>query len=185
MDTTKLDSAVGCTLRSQTDSKMSVFRVFVFSYLLCLSTPFFQKTSEVKKIPWTIFDLQYQFHINIFRHHIEIAFVKLRIKTDTWQVIDSAVCSMLQSLTQRWDAHRGVFEELLITWLRGGMHTVELDSAVGCTPRSLTPRCAAHRGARLRGRMHSFAHCRVRLIRKCPFFVFSYFRLDFFEKLVK
>ena len=39
------------------------------------------------------------------------------------------------------------------------MHTAELDSAERCTRRSLTPRWDAHR--------------RVRLIRKCPFFVFS------------
>ena len=34
--------------------------------------------------PHTNFDLQYNFHINIFRRHREIAFVKLLIKTDTW-----------------------------------------------------------------------------------------------------
>ena len=48
MHTVELDSEVGCTPRSQTDSKMSVFCVFA------LSTPFdavVQKTSEVKKIP--------------------------------------------------------------------------------------------------------------------------------------
>ena len=31
-------------------------------------------------------------------------------------------------------------------WLRGVMHTAELDSAVGSTPRSLTPQWDAHRG---------------------------------------
>ena len=70
------DSAVGCTPRSQTDSKM--FPFFVFSYLLRLSTPLKKKT-EIKEIPLTICDLQYQFCINIFRHHREIAFGKLQI----------------------------------------------------------------------------------------------------------
>ena len=55
---TPQDSAVGFTLRSQADSKMSVFRVFV----LATSLDFiFLKTFEVKKIPWTICDLQCQF----------------------------------------------------------------------------------------------------------------------------
>ena len=45
---------------------------------------FDKKTYEVKKIYHTNVDLEYNFHINIFRHHREIAFVKLRIKTDTW-----------------------------------------------------------------------------------------------------
>ena len=45
---------------------------------------FDKKTYEVKKISHTNFDLQYNFHINIFRRYREIAFVKLRIKTDTW-----------------------------------------------------------------------------------------------------
>ena len=74
MHTAKLDSAVGCTPWSQTDSKMSVFCVF----LLATSFDFlFLKKFEVKKIPWAICDLQYQFRKNIFRHHREIAFVKL------------------------------------------------------------------------------------------------------------
>ena len=112
-----LDSAVCCTLRSSTPRWDAHRRVrligkcpfFVNSYLLRLSTPFFQKTSELKKISWTICDLQYQFHINIFRHHREIAFVKLRIKTDTWQVIDSAMWCTPLSLTPQWDAHQGAF----------------------------------------------------------------------------
>ena len=41
------DSAEGCTRRSQTNSKMSVFHIFV---LATFSTSFFQKTFEVKKI---------------------------------------------------------------------------------------------------------------------------------------
>ena len=45
-------------------------------------------------------------------------------------------------------------------WLHGGMHTAELELAVGCTPRSLTPWWDAHPW--------------VRLVRICPFFMFSY-----------
>ena len=86
-----VDSTVCCTPRSSTprwDAHRGVRLIricpfFVFSYLQRLSTPFFRKTSEVKKIPCTICDSQYQFHINIFRHHREIAFIKRRIRTDT------------------------------------------------------------------------------------------------------
>ena len=117
--TAELDYAVGCTLRSflrklvpltprydahhrarlrggMHTAESDWFENVSFLYFR-LSTPFFRKTSEVKKIPWTICDLQYQFHINIFRHHREIAFVKLQIKTDTWQVIDSPVWSTPKS----------------------------------------------------------------------------------------
>ena len=73
MHTTELDCQV---------HQISVF--LVFSCSLLLLTTFYKKTSEVKKIPQTICDLQYNFYINIFRHQREIAFVKLRIKTDTW-----------------------------------------------------------------------------------------------------
>ena len=102
MHTAKLDSVVGSTPRSLTprwDAHYGVFReswyprlrsmmhttesdskmsVFVFFYLIRLSTSFFQKTYKLsfiqktyklKKITGTICDLQYQFHINIFRHH--------------------------------------------------------------------------------------------------------------------
>ena len=96
--------------------------------------------------PWfepTSFDLLYNFHINILRHHREITIVKFRIKTDTWQVTDSAVgCGLLWSLTAeffeilyfvfmtpRCEAHPEV-------WPRGLMHTVESDSTVGCTQQS-------------------------------------------------
>ena len=37
----------------------------------------------------------------------------------------------LGTLDSQYDAHRGA-------WLRDGMHTSELDSAVGCTPQSQT-----------------------------------------------
>ena len=90
--TVELVSAMGCTPRSSTlqwDAHRGVKLIrkcsfFAFSYLLRILTSFFRKTSEVKKIPWTIFDLHYQFHINIFRRHRENASVKLQIKTDTW-----------------------------------------------------------------------------------------------------
>ena len=59
---------------------------------------------------------------------------------------DSAVCCRPRSLTLRCVADRGVFQQSLITWLRGVLQTAELDSAVCCTPRSLTPRCVANRG---------------------------------------
>ena len=87
--TTDLDLAVGFTLQSQTSSNMSFFRVFIF--LTPFGFFFSRKTSDVKKIPDSISELQYYFHINIFRHHREIAFVKHQIKTDTWQVVDSGV----------------------------------------------------------------------------------------------
>ena len=45
--TMELDSAVGCTLRSQTDSKMSVFSVFLLAMSI---NSIFSKTSEVKMI---------------------------------------------------------------------------------------------------------------------------------------
>ena len=86
--------------------------------------------------------------ILISRHHREIAFLKLWIKTDK---LLAPGCDAHRSLTPRYDAHRGV-------WLCGGMHTAEflenflsLDSAMWCTPRSLTPQWDAHPGARLHG----------------------------------
>ena len=138
---------------------------FLFSYLLHLSTSFFRKTSEVKKIPWTNLNLQYQFCMNIFRHHREIAFVKHVLK----QTLDKL-------LTLRCDGHRKAwlsgmmhtresdsavwctsrsFLEMFITWLCGVQHTAELDSAVGCTPRSVTPRYDSHCGVWLCGGMHT------------------------------
>ena len=169
MHTTELDSAVRSTPRSLTpwwDAHREVRLIrkclfFVFSYLLHLLTLFFRKTFEVKKIPWTICDLQYQFHMNIFRHHREKAFVKLRMKTDTWYISywlcsvmrstesDSAVWCTPWSLTPRWDAHHRVFWELFILWLRSVMHTTEIDSAVWCTLHS------AHCRAWLRSGMHT------------------------------
>ena len=50
--------------------------------------------------------------------------------------LDSAVGSTPWSLTSRWNAHCGVFWESWYPWLRGMMHTGELGSAVGCTPRN-------------------------------------------------
>ena len=59
------------------------------------------------------------------------------------------------SLTPQCDAHQGA-------WLRGRKHTAELDSVVGCTPRSLTMWLDVHRGVFgelfitwLRGMMHT------------------------------
>ena len=57
---------------------------------------------------------------------------------------DSAVCS----LTLLCDAHRWA-------WLHSGMHTAELDSPVGSTPRSLTPLWDAPCRAWLHRRMHT------------------------------
>ena len=42
-----------------------------------------------------------------------------------------------------------------VTWLRSVMHTGDLDSEVWCTPRSLTPQWDAHRGVWLPSGMHS------------------------------
>ena len=107
----------------------------VFSNSWHLSTRFYQKTYEVKKILWTICDIQY----NILSHHREITIIKFWIKTDTWQVTDSAVWCTPWSLTPRYDADQGVFLYILFSWLRGEMHTSELDSTVWCTPGSQTP----------------------------------------------
>ena len=90
MHTVELDLAVGFTLQSSTlqwDAHRRVRLVqichfFVFSYLLRFSTQFLRKNFELKKILKQL--VTYYFHINIFRHHREIAFVKHRIKTDTW-----------------------------------------------------------------------------------------------------
>ena len=58
-------------------------------------------------------------------------------------------------------------------WLRGGMHTAELDSAVWCTLQRLTLRCASHHGVFFRNLSHLTLQCEahhgVRLLRKCPF----------------
>ena len=51
-----------------------------------------------------------------------------------------------ESLTLRWDSHSRAFGEILITWLHSVMHTTELYSAVGYTPRSLTWRWDTHQG---------------------------------------
>ena len=90
--------------------------VSLFSNSWRLSTTFYRKTSEVKKFSWTICDLQYNFHCDIFRHHWKITIVKFWIKTDTCQATDSAVWCTPWSLTPRSDAH------------------CESDSTVWCTP---------------------------------------------------
>ena len=114
------------TPQSQTCSKMSVFRAFVF---VTSFNSIFWKTSEIKKIPWTICDLRYYFHFNIFRHHREKKCVKLRIKTDT------GVWCTPRSQTPQYDVH-------CKAWLRGGMHSAEfLRHFV-----FLTLRCDSHRG---------------------------------------
>ena len=59
---------------------------------------------------------------------------------------DSSVGGTWRSLTLRWVVRRGAFWEILITWLRGVMHTEELDSVVGRTPQSSTQRWDAHSG---------------------------------------
>ena len=100
------------------------------------------------------------------------------------------------SLTLQYDAHHGAW---LHGVLRSGIYTVALDSAVGCTPQSilrnfdyLTPWCDACKGDWLSDRMYTTEldsvawctpcsltsryaqHCGVRLLRKCPFFMYSY-----------
>ena len=105
MHTTELDSAVGCTPRSQTCSNMLFFQkadiFLVFVYLTSFD-------SILSKIFWSKKDswLTVLFHINIFRHHREIASVKFPRKTDSWKVIDSAVWCILRSQTLWYDAHR-------------------------------------------------------------------------------
>ena len=85
---------------------------FVFTNLLRLSTTFYQKRSEIKKIPFKICDLQYNFH-SIF------------VKTSQRNIN----CKILDQNTH-----------LTSYWLRGVMHTAELDCRVwlmawvGCRP---------------------------------------------------
>ena len=85
----QFDSPVGCTPRSQAPHYVSHHRVkcikyLVFSHSLCLSTTFYKKRLKSKRFCKTVFELQYNFHINIFRHQREITFVKLWIKINTW-----------------------------------------------------------------------------------------------------
>ena len=129
--------------------KMSVFHVFIF--VTCFkNSMFYWKTPEVKNFHWTICNLCYNFHINLFRHHREITIVKLRGIMHIaqhrifWDIMFSWLCSLqsavwstLQSIwyilglfTLRCDAHRGV-------WLCGMMHTAEFGSVLGCTPQSI------------------------------------------------
>ena len=160
-----LDPAVWCTRRSLTPWRDAhrVFQLhgvhqaaskisgFVFLNLWCLLTTFYQKTSELQKISWTICDFQSNFLSIILRHHREITITKFRIKTDTWQVTDSAVWCTLQSLTLRYDAHSRFFYILFFCV----HHTVELDSVEGCTPQSQIPRDDAYQGAWLCGMIHT------------------------------
>ena len=55
MHTAELDSAVGCTLQSQNDLKMSVFRVFV----LAMSFDFVSSKNVLKGVCHEIFDLHF------------------------------------------------------------------------------------------------------------------------------
>ena len=163
--TAEFDSTVCITPCSQTTLKMSIS---IFSKSWCLSTTFYWKKSELKKISWTICDFPYNFHSNIFRYHRKITIIKFWTKTDTWQVTDSAVWCTPPSLTLRRDEHPGArlrsgmhtaeFFQILffmtprcdahrVAWLCGRMHTTELDSGVWCTPWSQTPRDDAHRRA--------------------------------------
>ena len=139
MHTMKSESSVCITPWNQTTSKcpFSCFRIQdVFQ--LCLSKNVFSKKDSLK---------------NLWRHYREITIIKFRIKTDTWQVTDSTVWCTPRGLTPGMmhtaeflytffmtllcDAHRR-------TWLRGGMHTAELDSMEWCTPGSLTQQYDAH-----------------------------------------
>ena len=113
---------------AESDSSTSKMSVSVFSNSWRLSITFYRKTSELKKIPLTIFDFQYNFHSNSLRHHREITIVKFRIKLTFGKL-----------LTSRCASHRG-------TWLRGMKDTAESDSVVWRTPRSLTPRYDADCG---------------------------------------
>ena len=115
--------------------------VFVFPNSWRLSITFYRKTSELKKIPLTIFDFQYNFHSNSLRHHREITIVKFRIKLTFGKLLISRCAS-----------HLG-------TWLRGMKDTAESDSRVWCrlrsflgtfflrTPWSLTPLYETHHKA--------------------------------------
>ena len=166
MHTTELDSAVGCTRRNflrnfdyltlqcrrawlcgvmhtLESDKMSVFHVFIF--VTCFkNSMFYWKTPEVKNFHWTICNLCYNFHINLFRHHREITIVKLRgimHNTEFFETLcflDSAVCSL------QYEAHFRVFDTFWGFSLFGVMHTVESDFAVWCTPLSLAAYWDAH-----------------------------------------
>ena len=123
---------------AESDYSTSKMSVFVFSNSWRLSITFYRKTSELKKIPLTIFDFQYNFHSNSLRHHREITIVKFRIKLTFGKL-----------LTSRCASHRR-------TWLRGMKDTAESDSRVWCTLRSfLGTFFYAHRGAWLLCMMHT------------------------------
>ena len=86
----------------------------------------------------------------------------------------------LVQLTPRCDAHRGAS-------LRGGKHTLEFDSALGCTPWSSTPRRDAHRGVKLLG-VHHTVESSASNILFYGFFVFfstSFNNTTFYKKSSK
>ena len=92
------------------------FQIIVFSYLLHL-------LYVLSKNYYYYYYYYYYFHVNIFRHQREITFVKLRIKTDTWEFTDLAVWCTPVSQTPRCVSYRGVR-------LCSMMHTTESDSTV-------------------------------------------------------
>ena len=126
-------------------------QIIVFSYLLHL-------LYVLSKNYYYYYYYYYYFHVNIFRHQREITFVKLRIKTDTWEFTDLAVWCTPGSQTPRCVSYRGVR-------LCSMMHTTESDSTVciivwsffetfsflysvvWCTLQSQTPQWDAHLGA--------------------------------------
>ena len=133
MHTGELNSMEGCTPQSQLH-QISCFFVFITSFNNVL-----QKTSELKKVPLTIFDLKFNFHFNIFRHHRELHLYDAHCRV--WLCCEKHIVES--------DSAVGCTPEFFeIFWsLVSGMRTTELDSAVWCTPQSLTLRGDAHHGA--------------------------------------
>ena len=137
MHSMELDSTVGWTPQSL--APRCSWHQGVFSYLLHLSIMFHWKTPTVNKIPSTICDLWYYFHINIFRLHWEITIVKQPLRYDAHRGVwlgggmhtaefFETFCSWLWGVN-----HSAEFLYIFFSWLCGVNHTAESDSAVECT----------------------------------------------------
>ena len=146
MHTTELDSMVGSTPRCLTLQRANIyfFHFFVF---------FTSFNNVLQKKVWSKTGSLNNFHINIFRHQREIAFVELWIKTDTWYELT------WRSLTPCWETHTAESDSSVWCTPRSQTQqcdeTTELDFMMLCTPRSLTLWGDAHCGVRLCSGMHT------------------------------
>ena len=138
MHTAKLNSAVGCTLRSLTPQWGAHRGVWLRGGNH--TAEFFEKfgavDSVVRSTPRSLTqqrcDAQSDSAVGCTVHTAEF-FEKF------WS-LNSVVWGTPRSLTPQWDAHRGA-------WLCRMIHTEESDFAGWCTPQRQTLRRDAHRGA--------------------------------------